>query len=125
MAGEWRNIVLKEITESLNTGLDAITRAPIVPYPTKLKCLRIQDISQNKVIRDWGNTEVRDVDYEKYRLRKGEILMARTCSTGINILVKKDLEAVKEDMKRRLEWGMPGGAYILSHIFFDFFFNII
>jgi len=94
MAGEWPTIALKDIAESINTGLDAITRAPIVPYPTAFKCLRIQDVSNNKIFSDWGFTEVRPVDYEKYRLRRGEIIMARTCSTGINYLVREDMKAV-------------------------------
>ena len=94
MAGEWPTIALKDIAESINTGLDAITRAPIVPYPTAIRCLRIQDVSNNKIYSDWGFTAVRPVDYEKYRLRRGEIIMARTCSTGINYLVRADMEAV-------------------------------
>ena len=94
MAGEWQTIALKDIAESINTGLDAITRAPIVPYATAIKCLRIQDVSNNKIFSNWGFTEVRPVDYEKYRLRRGEIIMARTCSTGINYLVRADMEAV-------------------------------
>jgi type I restriction enzyme S subunit len=94
MAGDWPTIALKDIAESINTGLDAITRAPIVPYPTAIRCLRIQDVSNNKIYNDWGFTDVRPVDYEKYRLRRGEIIMARTCSTGINYLVRADMEAV-------------------------------
>ena len=94
MASDWPIIALKDITESINTGLDAIRRAPIVSYKTAIKCLRIQDVSNNKIYRDWGFTDVRPVDYEKYRLRRGEIIMARTCSTGINYLVRVDMEAV-------------------------------
>jgi type I restriction enzyme S subunit len=94
MAGDWQTIALKDIAESINTGLDAITRAPIVSYPTAIKCLRIQDVSNNKIFSDWGFTEVRPIDYEKYRLRSGEIIMARTCSTGINYLVRADMQAV-------------------------------
>ena len=90
----WKKVKLEDVVERINTGLDAIRRAPIVSYPTQIKCLRIQDISQNKSISDWGCTKVKDSDYENYRLRKGEIIMARTCSTGINFLVKDDLNAV-------------------------------
>ena len=35
---------LKDVIESVNTGLDAIQRAPIVNYDTGIKCLRIGDI---------------------------------------------------------------------------------
>jgi type I restriction enzyme S subunit len=91
---EWTNVILKNITVSANTGLDAIKRAPIVEKYTGIKCLRIQDISQNKSFDKWGNTEVTPENYEKFRLREGEIIMARTCSTGLNLYVKKDLSAV-------------------------------
>ena len=45
---DWQTVTLEDVTESINTGLDAIRRAPIVEYETNLRCLRIQDISQNK-----------------------------------------------------------------------------
>ena len=94
MDSNWKRVKLEDVVEKINTGLDAIKRAPIVSYPTQIKCLRIQDISQNKSISEWGCTKVKESDYENYRLRKGEIIMARTCSTGINFLVKDDLKAV-------------------------------
>jgi type I restriction enzyme S subunit len=94
MTSEWNNCRLIDIVDPINTGLDAIKRAPIVSESTGIKCLRIQDISNTKTFENWGNTKVEVVDYEKYRLRKGEIIMARTCSTGICFLVPKDLPAV-------------------------------
>ena len=103
MTSNWQKINLEEVVERINTGLDAIKRAPIVSYPTQIKCLRIQDISQNKSISEWGCTEVKDSDYENYRLRKGEIIMARTCSTGITYLVKDDLNAVFNNGLARLK----------------------
>ncbi len=102
MNSDWQKIKLDDVVERINTGLDAIRRAPIVSYPTQIKCLRIQDISQNKSISEWGFTKVKDSDYENYRLRKGEIIMARTCSTGINYLVKDDLNAVFNNGLARL-----------------------
>ncbi len=102
MISDWREVKLEDVVESINTGLDAIRRAPIVSYPTPIKCLRIQDVSQNKSISNWGFTEVKDSDYQNYKLRKGEIIMARTCSTGINYLVKKDLNAVFNNGLARL-----------------------
>lgn len=45
---DWQTVTLEDVTESINTGLDAIRRAPIVEHKTNLRCLRIQDISQNK-----------------------------------------------------------------------------
>ena len=79
---------------SINTGLDAIKRAPIVDYETGQRCLRIQDISNSKPFTKWGFTETKETDYEKYRLRTDDIIMARTCSTGICYLVKSDMPAV-------------------------------
>lgn len=89
-----KTALLGDLSESINTGLDAIRRAPIVDYPTEIRCLRIQDISQGKPLQSWGYTNVNERDFEKYRLRPGEIIMARTCSTGINFLVKQELSAV-------------------------------
>jgi type I restriction enzyme S subunit len=91
---EWINVLLKDITVSANTGLDAIKRAPIVEKNTGIKCLRIQDISQKKPFNKWGNTDVTPENYEKFRLREGEIIMARTCSTGLNLYVKNNMPAV-------------------------------
>ncbi len=94
MAIEWQETALSDILESINTGLDAIRRAPIVNFETGVKCLRIQDISNSKPFLNWGNTEVNQKDYEKYKLVKNDIIMARTCSTGISLLIKEPLNAV-------------------------------
>lgn len=68
---------LKEYILSANTGLDAIKRAPIVDYDTGLRCIRIQDISQNKTFEEWGFTETTENDYKKCQLKKDDILIAR------------------------------------------------
>ena len=91
---DWQTVILEDVTESINTGLDAIRRAPIVEHKTNLRCLRIQDISQNKPFDKWGYTEVKDSDFKKFQLVPNDIIMARTCSTGICYLVKKELPAV-------------------------------
>ena len=91
---DWQTVTLEDVTESINTGLDAIRRAPIVEHETNLRCLRIQDISQNKPFDKWGYTEVKDSDFKKFQLVPNDIIMARTCSTGICYLVKKELPAV-------------------------------
>jgi type I restriction enzyme S subunit len=90
----WKSVYLKDIVISANTGLDAIKRAPIVEKETGVKCLRIQDISQKKPFGSWGNTLVTSENFEKFRLREDEIIMARTCSTGLNFFVKNNLDAV-------------------------------
>ena len=85
---------LNDYVESANTGLDAIKRAPIVEYETGIKCLRIQDISQNKTFEKWGNTEVEKNNFSRFQLKRDDIIMARTCSPGINLFVREDLPAV-------------------------------
>ncbi|MFC0323901.1 restriction endonuclease subunit S [Gallibacterium melopsittaci] len=87
-------VLLSDVVETANTGLDAIRRAPIVNFETDIRCLRIQDISQNKDISHWGFTEVKPQDWEKYQLIKDDIIMARTCSTGISFLVRQNMNAV-------------------------------
>jgi type I restriction enzyme S subunit len=92
---EWKESTLKEIIDSANTGLDAIKRAPIVPEDTGIKCLRIQDISQGKEFKDWGFTNVEQRNYEKFRLRKGDIIIARTGNTiGVNRYFENDHTSV-------------------------------
>ena len=91
---EWEMGKLGDLVESANTGLDAIRRAPIVENYTGIKCLRIQDISQSKPISNWGNSEVTDSDFKKAQLKKGDIIMARTCSPGILLHIQEDLPAV-------------------------------
>jgi len=83
---EWKKIRLQEVVLTANTGLDAIRRAPIVEENTGVKCLRIQDISQNKNYENWGNSTVLSKDLEKAKLLK--------CSPGIVYLVKKNLNSV-------------------------------
>ncbi|WP_025267023.1 restriction endonuclease subunit S [Bibersteinia trehalosi] len=85
---------LQELTISINTGLDAIRRAPIIEKKTDIRCLRIQDISQCKSFEKWGYTEVIKKDFEKFQLITDDIIMARTCSTGICYLVKENIPAV-------------------------------
>lgn len=86
---------LKDLIESSNTGLDAIKRAPIVDYNTGIKCLRIGDISNNRPFNEWGYTEVKDNNYVKFKLQKGDIIVARTGATiGINKFIDKDYKSV-------------------------------
>ncbi|MBO5067463.1 MAG: restriction endonuclease subunit S, partial [Clostridia bacterium] len=95
---------LKEYVLSANTGLDAIKRAPIVDYDTGLKCIRIQDISQNKSFEDWGDTLTTSSDYTKFRLCTNDILVARTGATvGVSYIVLKDYNAVFNNGTIRLK----------------------
>jgi type I restriction enzyme S subunit len=92
---EWKEIKMEEILVSANTGLDAIKRAPIVEYDSGIKCLRIQDVSQEKEFVNWGFCEVEERNFEKFKLRKGDIIIARTGATvGVNKFIKEDLKSV-------------------------------
>lgn len=95
---------LKEAITNANTGLDAIKRAPVLDYPTDLRCIRIQDISQAKPYEEWAYTETSKDNYKKFKLAKGDILVARTGATvGVSYYVNKDLEAVYNNGTIRLK----------------------
>lgn len=84
-----------EYVESANTGLDAIKRAPIVSIDTGVKCLRIQDVSRDKGYDNWGFTDVEERNFEKFQLKKDDIIIARTGATvGAHMFIKKDLNSV-------------------------------
>ncbi len=86
---------IRDIIYSANTGLDAIKRAPVLDYPTNLRCIRIQDISQHKSFLEWAYTKTSNNDYKKYKLCKNDVLVARTGATvGVSYIVKDDIEAV-------------------------------
>ena len=92
---ELTEIKLKDVIISANTGADAIQRAPIVEYNTGIKCLRIGDISNKRKYNDWGYTNVNEDNYKRYKLRKGNIIIARTGSTvGINKYIENDYNSV-------------------------------
>ncbi|HLP36950.1 restriction endonuclease subunit S [Lacibacter sp.] len=86
---------LSDYVESANTGLDAITRAPIVIEDTGVKCLRIQDISKESNYENWGFTKVEKSNFNRFQLKKDDIIVARTGATvGGNMFIAKDLNAV-------------------------------
>jgi type I restriction enzyme S subunit len=92
---ERRECKIKEIVLSANTGLDAIKRAPIVDRDTGIKCLRIQDVSQEKKYEDWGFTEVEQRNFHKFQLKKNDIIVARTgASIGVNKIIEDDMNSV-------------------------------
>ena len=109
---------LKEYTLSANTGLDAIKRAPILDTPTDLRCIRITDISQNNDFEDWGYTEVSPNDYKKFRLKKNDILVARTGATvGVSYIVKDDFNAVYNNGTIRLNLKDNVDTDFIYHLF--------
>lgn len=109
---------LKEGTISANTGLDAIKRAPIVDYDTGLKCIRIQDISQNKQIDEWGFTETNERDRNKFLLKKDDLLIARTGATvGVSQFIDRDLDAVYNNGTIRLRFDKSLNPKFIYYVF--------
>ncbi|KMZ28425.1 hypothetical protein ABN76_03275 [Haemophilus influenzae] len=52
-------------------------------------------MSQDKSFNEWGFTETKKSDYDKYKLTSGDIIIARTGgSIGVNKLIRNDLESV-------------------------------
>lgn len=86
---------LANAVDTANTGLDAIKRAPIVEEDTGIKCLRIQDVSQEKSFNDWGFTEVTPDNFKKFQLKQDDIMIARTGgSVGVNRFIFDDVQSV-------------------------------
>lgn len=92
---EWKPYKLEHVIDSANTGLDAIQRAPIVQEDTGIRCLRIQDISQNKDFENWGFTKVREDNFQRFQLHEGDLIIARTGETvGVNKYIDKTYQSV-------------------------------
>jgi len=110
--------MLKDCVESANTGLDAIKRAPIVIENTGIKCLRIQDVSKNKRFDNWGFTKVSLTNYEKFKLKKNDLIIARTGATvGVNMFIKKNLRSVFNNGLIRIKTNQSIHPTILNLIF--------
>ena len=90
----WRVHKLGNVVKKSNTGADAIQKAPIVEQNTGIRCLRVGDLTNNRLFEDWGYCEVTQKNFEQYRLRENDILVTRTSSLGLNILITHDLPAV-------------------------------
>ena len=86
---------LSDIVNTANTGADAIKKAPILNEPTNLRCLRIGDVSQKRDFSMWGYTKTSKMDYERYKLHKGDFIIARTGNTiGVCTYIEDDIESV-------------------------------
>ena len=86
---------LSDIVNTANTGADAIKKAPILNEPTNLRCLRIGDVSQKRDFSMWGYTKTSKMDYERYKLHKGDSIIARTGNTiGVCTYIEDDIESV-------------------------------
>lgn len=107
----------KDFIISANTGLDAIKRAPILDEDTGLKCIRIQDISQKKDFDEWGFTKTTENDFKKFKLKKDDILIARTGATvGVSYIVKEDINSVYNNGSIRLRFSDNANAYFMYYV---------
>ena len=88
----WRVAAVRELTRSIQYGLTQSAKLQKVGP----KFLRITDIQGGKI--DWSKVpfcEVTPEEHERYRLRSGDILVARTgASTGENVYLPTAREAV-------------------------------
>lgn len=108
---------IRDVIYSANTGLDAIKRAPVLEYPTDLRCIRIQDISQGKPFLEWAYTKTTTNDYKKFKLCKNDVLVARTGATvGVSYLVKEDIESVFNNGSIRLRVNENVNAKFLYYL---------
>lgn len=108
---------IRDVIYSANTGLDAIKRAPVLEYPTDLRCIRIQDISQGKPFSEWAYTKTTANDYKKFKLCKNDVLVARTGATvGVSYLVKDDIESVFNNGSIRLRVNEKANAKFLYYL---------
>ena len=90
--GKWDRVTLREICDSVNYGYTASAE----PEPIGPKFLRITDIVPNRI--DWSSVpycKINQKDLSKYRLEKGDIVIARTgATTGYAKRIRDNYKAV-------------------------------
>ncbi|WP_405306133.1 restriction endonuclease subunit S [Methanobrevibacter sp.] len=117
----WKFKKLSEFVIKSNTGADAIKKAPIVDYDTGIKCIRTGDLSNNRSFEEWGYADISEGNYDKYKLSKGDIIVARTgtASLGLNRFIMEDLNAVYNNGLIRLKIDYSK----ISHLFLYGYLN--
>ena len=104
MISSLKKIQLSNLIEKANTGADAIKRAPIVEIDTGIRCLRIGDISNNRLYEEWGFTEATDDVIKKFLLKKDDVIVARTGNTiGVVKYIDRDINSVYNNGLIRLK----------------------
>ena len=121
--GGWHVSTIRELTSRIQYGL---TRSAAVE-PVGPKFLRITDIQGGRV--DWSKVPYCNVtpeEYDRYRLKPGDILVARTgASTGENIYLPVVRDAVFASYLVRFQFDNPAiarliGAFMRTPPYFDF-----
>ena len=90
----WLSLNLGNVVSDANTGADAIKKAPIVDYDTGIKCVRVGDMTNSRRIDEWGFANVNEENFDKYQLKKEDIIVTRTATLGLNYFITEDLDAV-------------------------------
>ena len=88
---KWNRVILREICDSVNYGYTASAE----PEPIGPKFLRITDIMPDQI--DWASVpycKINKKALSKYRLEKGDIVIARTGTPGYAKCIKTDHHAV-------------------------------
>lgn len=99
---ESENIKLEECVKKINTGADAIQRAPIVNYDTGIRCIRIGDITNNRDYHSWGFTKMTKKDFDNYKLLKNDIVITRTAVNGLTYMITNEENVVCNNGNIRL-----------------------
>ena len=88
---KWDHVILRKICDLVNYGYTASAK----PEPIGPKFLRITDIMPDQI--DWASVpycKINKKDLSKYRLEKGDIVIARTGTPGYAKRIKADHQAV-------------------------------
>ena len=95
-------VKLKDCVEKINTGADAIQKAPIVDYNTATKCIRIGDMTNGRDYHSWGFTKMTDKDFENYKLIRNDIVITRTAVNGLTYMITDEENTVCNNGNIRL-----------------------
>lgn len=119
----WRRVTIAELASNIQYGLtQSASRTPIGPH-----FLRITDIQGGRV--DWATVpfcRVTPDEHERYRLKVGDILVARTgASTGENIYLAEVPGSVFASYLVRFQFPNPSlarfvGAFMRTKAYFDY-----
>jgi len=95
-------IKLEDCVEKINTGADAIQRAPIVDYDTGIRCIRIGDMTNSRDYHSWGFTKMTVKDFENYKLIRNDIVITRTAVNGLTYMITDEKNTVCNNGNIRL-----------------------
>lgn len=95
-------VKLEDCVEKINTGADAIQRAPIVDYDTGIRCIRIGDMTNGRDYHSWGFTKMTDKDFENYKLIRNDIVITRTAVNGLTYMITDEEKTVCNNGNIRL-----------------------